>query len=97
MENEELPKTGRSSDWLAHADKVKKKLDQYRSVRGPNHPLLGDDQAEKSLIEQEKEARKMGIDLLRKERTEQNAATLQKIRQSGRQSNNRQSVRNNAR
>jgi|GEM_PF-6559852 hypothetical protein len=71
-EGETLPKTGKSKDWLDYADKKLKKFRDYHSetnllgqIKHPN--VLGDDYS-KVLSQKELEARKMGMELLRKEK-----------------------------
>jgi hypothetical protein len=87
-EGEMLPKTGKSKDWLAYADARLKEFRDYHSQRNllgqiKNPGPLQDDYS-KLLSNNELSARKMGMDLLRKERGEQGAATMQKYRQGGR-------------
>jgi hypothetical protein len=87
-ENESLPKTKKSADWLAYADKKQKEFSDYHSKTNmfgqlKNPSPLQDDYS-KLLSQNELSARKMGMDLLRKERSEENAATMQKYRKGGR-------------
>jgi hypothetical protein len=87
-EGEVLPKTKKSADWLAYADR---KLQAFRDYHGEKNMLgqvknpgpLQDDYS-KLLSQNELSARKMGMDLLRKERQEENAATMQRYRKGGR-------------
>lgn len=70
-EGESLPKSGKSRDWLAYADS---KLKEFRDYHGERNILgqiknpgpLQDDYS-KMLSQNELQARKMGMDLLRKE------------------------------
>lgn len=81
QEGETLPKTGKSADWLAYADK---KLQEFRDYHGQrnilgqikNPPPLQDDYS-RLLSQNELSARKMGMELLRKEK----AAELSSQRQ----------------
>jgi len=87
-EGDTLPKTKKSADWLAYADK---KLQEFRDYHGArnilgqikNPPPLQDEYS-KLLSQNELQARKMGMELLRKERAEEGAATMQKYRKGGR-------------
>jgi hypothetical protein len=87
-ENESLPKSGKSTDWLAYADK---KLSEFKAYHGartitgqPANPGPLQDDYSKLLSDHELQARKMGMDLLRKERAEQGAQTMQQYRKGGR-------------
>jgi hypothetical protein len=87
-ENEVLPKSNKSKDWLTYADSKLKEFKDYHSQRNilgqiKNPPPLQDEYS-KILSQNELSARKMGMELLRKERTEQGAATMQKYRMGGR-------------
>lgn len=86
-EGETLPKTGKSADWLSYADKKLQDFKDYHSATNmfgqlKNPGPLQDDYS-KVLSNNELQARKMGMDLLRKERGEQNAATMQSYRKGG--------------
>ena len=87
-EGETLPTSGKSKDWLAYADKKNKEFRDYHSqlnVFGQlKHPHPLQDDYSKLLSDHEIQARKMGMELLRKERSEQNADTMQKYRKGGR-------------
>jgi hypothetical protein len=73
-ENETLPKSKKSADWLAYADA---KLAEFKAHHGKrdvlggakNPPPLQDDYS-KLLSTNELQARKIGMELLRKERAE---------------------------
>jgi hypothetical protein len=85
-DNDELPKTGKSADWLAHADKRHKEFVDYHSdtnmfgqKKNP-HPL--EDDYSKLLSKHELDARKMGMDLLKKERDEAHAEIMAKHKNS---------------
>jgi hypothetical protein len=70
-ENELLPKTGKSKDWLDYADKKEKQFREHHSARNilgqiKNPQPLGDDYS-KLLSNNALQARKMGMELLRKE------------------------------
>ena len=87
-EGEDLPKTSKSKDWLSYADRKLREFKEYHSQRNllgqaKNPPPLQDDYS-KLLSQNEISARKMGMDLLRKERSEQNAATMRRYRKGGR-------------
>lgn len=69
---ETLPKSGKSSDWLAYADKKLQDFKDYHSARNilgqiKNPGPLQDDYS-RLLSQQEVDARKTGMDLLRKEK-----------------------------
>ena len=86
-EDESLPKTNKSSDWLSYADKKEQAFRDYHSATNmfgqiKNPGPLQDDYS-KLLSQHALDARKMGMDLLRKERGEQNAATMQSYRKGG--------------
>ena len=86
-EGETLPKTGKSADWLAYADQQRQKFMDYHSATNmfgqiKNPGPLQDDYS-KVLSNNELQARKMGMDLLRQERGEQNAATIQSYKKGG--------------
>jgi hypothetical protein len=87
-EGEGLPKTKKSADWLAHADKKAQEFRDYHGQRNAfgqiKNPGPLQDDFSKLLSDNELQARKMGMDLLRTERKEENAATMQKYRQGGR-------------
>jgi hypothetical protein len=87
-EGEVLPKSKLSKDWLAYADSKLKEFKDYHSQRNvfgqiKNAPPLQDEYS-KILSQNELSARKMGMELLRKERAEEGAKTMQKYRQGGR-------------
>ena len=86
-ENETLPKTGKSADWLAYADKKLQQFKDYHSATNMlgqlKNPAPLQDDYSKLLSDHELQARKMGMDLLRKERGEQNAATMASYRKGG--------------
>lgn len=87
-ENELLPKGKTSKEWLSYADSKLKEFKDYHSQRNllgqiKNAPPLQDDYS-KLLSQNELSARKTGMEFLRKERTEEGAATMQKYRQGGR-------------
>jgi hypothetical protein len=83
-ENETLPKTGKSKDWLTYADKKAQEFKDYhgkRNVLGqPSNPAPLQDDYSKLLSQNELQARKMGMELLRKEK----AGELQGYRKGGR-------------
>jgi len=87
-EGSSLPTSNKSADWLAYADKKNKEFIKYHSARNIfgqiKHPNPLQDDYSKLLSDHEIQARKMGMELLRKERSEQNAATMQKYRKGGR-------------
>jgi hypothetical protein len=86
-ENETLPKTKKSADWLAYADKKLKAFQDYHSETNmfgqTKNPRPLEDDYSKLLSNNELQARKMGMDLLRKERSEENAKTMQSYRKGG--------------
>lgn len=87
-DGEGLPKTKKSADWLSYANRKLQEFRDYHSQRNvlgqiKNPGPLQDDYS-KLLSQNEIDARKMGMDLLRKERQEENAATMQRYRQGGR-------------
>jgi hypothetical protein len=87
-EGEALPKSKRSEDWLSYADKKAQQFRDYHSQRNmlgqlKNPGPLQDDYS-KMLSNNELQARKMGMELLRQERKEQGAATMQRYKQGGR-------------
>lgn len=72
-EGETLPKTGKSKDWLSYADKKAQEFKDYHSATNifgqtKNPPPLQDEYS-KILSNNELQARKMGMELLRKEKT----------------------------
>lgn len=74
-EGETLPKEKTSKAWLAHADSLNKKFTDYHSERNifgqiKNPRPLSDDYS-KLLSDKELQARKMGMELLRKETKEE--------------------------
>ncbi len=71
-EGELLPKSGKSSDWLAYADGKLKEFRNYHSATNvfgqiKNPPPLQDDYS-RLISQQEVDARKMGMQLLRNEK-----------------------------
>lgn len=71
-EGQTLPKTGKSKDWLAHADEKAKDFRDYHGAvnilgQTKNPPPLQDEYS-KLLSQHELEARKMGMELLRNEK-----------------------------
>ena len=83
-EDDALPKTKRSADWLAYADKKQKKFDEYSkaAAAGGIPPL--EDGYSKVLSKHAMDARKMGMDLLKKERDEEGAANMQRLKRQAR-------------
>jgi hypothetical protein len=78
-EGETLPKTGKSKDWLQYADRKLQEFRNYHSERNIigqiKHPMpLGDDYS-KLLSQNELSARKMGMELLRRETRAMTAGT----------------------
>lgn len=71
-EGETLPKSGKSKDWIAHADKKLKELRKYHSERNilgrqkRNIPVGGDDYS-RILSQNELSARSKGMKLKREE------------------------------
>jgi hypothetical protein len=86
--DEELPKTKKSADWLAYADKKGKEFKDYHSATNAigqlKNPGPLQDEYSKILSNNELSARKMGMDLLRKERAEESAKTMASYRKGGR-------------
>ena len=87
-ENETLPKTGKSKDWLNYADKKLQEFRDYHSstniIGQLKHPdVLGDDYS-RVLSNNELQARKMGMDLLRKETAEKSNTETPSYRKGGR-------------
>ena len=86
-EGELLPKGKTSKEWLAYADK---KLDEFKAYHGErnilgqakNPPPLQDEYS-KLLSQNELSARKMGMEFLRKERSEEGAKTMRKYSRGG--------------
>jgi len=68
----DLPKTGKSKDWLAYADKKEKEFRDYHSATNvmgqPRNPPPLQDDYSKLLSQHALDARKMGMDLLRQEK-----------------------------
>ena len=86
-EGELLPKGKTSREWLEHADKKLAAFKNYHAERNvlgqaKNPGPLQDDYS-KLLSQQELEARKMGMEFLRRERAEEGAATMQRYKQGG--------------
>jgi len=87
-EGEGLPKTKKSADWLSYADKKAQEFRDYHGQRNmfgqlKNPSPLQDDYS-RLLSDNELQARKMGMELLRAERKEEGAATMQRYKQGGR-------------
>ena len=85
-EGESLPKTGKSKDWLAHADAKRKEFKDYHDQKNifgqpKNAPPLQDDYS-RLLSQSEVEARKMGMQLLRDEKRDESA--MKSYRKGGR-------------
>jgi hypothetical protein len=87
-EGEGLPKTKKSADWLSYADKKAKEFRDYHGERNMfgqvKNPAPLQDDYSKLLSQNELEERKVGMDLLRQERKEEGAATMQRYKQGGR-------------
>ena len=87
-EGEGLPKSKKSADWLSYADRKLKEFRDYHSEKNmfgqlKNPGPLQDDYS-RLLSNNELQARKMGMDLLRKERQEENASRMASFRKGGR-------------
>lgn len=87
-ENEALPKGKTSKEWLAYADKKLQEFKDYHGARNilgqpKNPPPLQDDYS-KLLSQNELQARKMGMEFLRKERAEEGAKKMMEYRKGGR-------------
>ncbi len=87
-ENETLPKGKTSKEWLDYADKKLQQFRDYHSQRTmtgqlKNPPPLQDDYS-KLLSQNELQARKVGMEFLRKERNEEGAQKMASYRKGGR-------------
>lgn len=85
-ERETLPKTKKSADWLGYADKKLREFKDYHAATNllgqpKNPPPLQDDYS-RLLSQNELQARKMGMDLLRREAAA--GATAPAYRKGGR-------------
>lgn len=87
-EGEVLPKGKTSKEWLEYADKKLKEFRDYHGQRNifgqAKNPAPLQDDYSKLLSNNELQARKMGMELLRKERAEESAAAMQRYKQGGR-------------
>lgn len=86
-ENDVLPKGKTSKEWLEYADKKKKAFEDYHGQRNifgqlKNPGPLQDDYS-KLLSDHELQARKMGMELLRKEMKEDSARKMAEYKKGG--------------
>ena len=88
MPDDTLPKTKNSADWLSYADQKEQEFKNYHSATNAfgqlKNPSPLQDDYSKLLSQHALDARKMGMDLLRKERSEDNAKTMASYRKGGR-------------
>ena len=85
-EQDSLPKTGKSTDWFSYADKKRQEFKDHHSAMNIHGQLkyqapLVDDYS-KHLAQHETDARKMGMDLLKKEKDEEHATNMAKLKKA---------------